>query len=67
MIKVIKRGGDGMDENYKEFAMTSSDDVQDLPNSQTPWPNKTTVGSLAYTQDLASAYMLGLDDTWREV
>lgn len=65
-IQLIQRGGPGLDENNKEFMMKTSSDVADLPNSQTE-SNPATAGSKAYTQDMTKIYMLGIDDTWREV
>ena len=65
--KQVTRGGPGKDENYREFIMSAADDVSDLPDSQSGTEKKTTVGSIAYTQDLSKTYLLGVDDTWREV
>ena len=67
MIKIVKAGGEGHGPNYKEFILTSSTDVADLPNSKSPAPDTCDIGSLAYTQDLEKTYMLGPDDVWREV
>ena len=57
MIKQVVRGGPGRDEYYREFILTAADDVSDLP----------TAGSVAYLQDMSKTYLLGPDDTWREV
>ena len=67
MIKQVTRGGPGKDENYREFIITSAADVSDLPNSQSGTESKTVAGSVAYLQDLSKTYLLGPDDTWREV
>ena len=67
MIKIVTTGGEGKAQNYREFILSSSADVSNLPNSKTPAPNTAEVGSVAYTQDMEHTYMLGPDDTWREV
>ena len=66
-VKQVTRGGPGKDENYREFIISSSSDVSDLPNSQSGTEEKTVAGSIAYTQDMSKTYLLGPDDTWREV
>lgn len=66
-IKQVTRGGPGKDANYREFIISSADDVDDLPNSQSGTEEKTVAGSMAYLQDLTKAYLLGPDDEWREV
>ena len=66
-IKQVVRGGPGKDENYREFILSAADDVSDLPNSQSDTERKTVAGSVAYLQDLTKTYLLGTDDTWREV
>lgn len=66
-VKQVVRGGPWHDENYREFIISSADDVSDLPNSQSGTELKTTAGSVAYLQDLSKVYLLGPDDTWREV
>ena len=63
MIKVVVSGGEGKPVRYKEFLISSSDDVSDLPTTS----DKVSAGSIAYTQDLAHSYLLGPDMTWREV
>ena len=65
--KQVVRGGPGHDENYREFILGASADVANLPNSQSSTEMKTTAGSLAYLQDLSKTFLLGPDDTWREV
>ena len=67
MIKIVKSGGEGHGINYREFIISSADDVSDLPNSQSGTEEKTVAGSIAYLQDLTKTYLLGPDDTWREV
>ena len=67
MIKQVTRGGPGKDENYREFIISAAADVSDLPNSQRGTETKTVAGSVAYLQDLSKTYLLGPDDTWREV
>lgn len=67
MIKQVTRGGPGKDENYREFIISAAADVSDLPNSQSCTETKTVAGSVAYLQDLSKTYLLGPDDTWREV
>ena len=66
-VKQVTRGGPGKDENYREFIISSADDVSDLPNSQSGTEEKTVAGSIAYLQDLTKTYLLGPDDTCREV
>lgn len=66
-IKIVKTGGEGHGMNYREFIITAASDVANLPNSKTPAPKTADIGSIAYTQDLEKTYMLGTDDTWREV
>ncbi len=67
MIQIVKSGGDGHGQNYREFIITAAADVANLPNSQTPAPNTADIGSVAYTQDMEKTYMLGPDNVWREV
>ena len=64
-IYTVKRGGDGHEENYKEFMITAVSDVSDLPTGLT-YPSAAP-GSMAYTLDLSKCYMLGIDNIWREV
>ena len=66
-IKQVVRGGPGHDENYREFIISSASDVSSLPKSTSGTEQKTTAGSVAYLQDLGKVYLLGPDDTWREV
>ena len=67
MIKIVTTGGEGKGQNYREFILSSSADVSNLPNSTTPAPDTADVGSIAYTQDMEHTYMLGPDNVWREV
>ena len=67
MIQIVKSGGEGHGPNYREFIITDSADVANLPNGNTPAPNTADIGSVAYTQDMEKTYMLGPDDVWREV
>jgi len=67
MIKQVVRGGPGRDEYYREFIITAAADVSDLPNSQSSLEERATAGSIAYLQDMSKTYLLGPDDTWREV
>ena len=64
-VKMVKRGGDGHEENYKEFLISSASDVSDLPTGATD--PAAAPGSVAYTQDMEHTYLLGSDNTWREV
>lgn len=66
-IRIVKTGGEGRSRKYREFIITSADDVTNLPKSDTPAPNTADIGSLAYTQDMSHTYMLGPDNVWREV
>ena len=66
-IKQVVRGGPGHDENYREFIISSASDVSNLPKSTSGTEQKTTAGSVAYTQDMTKSYLLGPDDVWREV
>jgi len=66
-VKQVVRGGPGHDENYREFIISAAADVANLPNSQSGTEKKTTAGSIAYLHDLTKFYILGPDDTWREV
>ena len=66
-IKQVVRGGPGHDENYREFIISSTSDVASLPKSTSGTEQKTTAGSIAYTQDMEKSYLLGPDDVWREV
>ena len=58
-IAAVKRGDEHQADNYREFIMESESDVSDLPTA--------APGSVAYLQDLSKTYLLGPDDTWREV
>lgn len=64
-VKLVKRGGDGREENYKEFMISAAADVSSLPTGLTD--PSAAPGSVAYTQDMEHTYMLGTDNTWREV
>ena len=66
MIRLVVRGGPGHDADYKEFIMTGTSDVANLPKSTTAPPENASVGSQAYTQDMQHVYVLGVDDVWRE-
>ena len=63
MIKIVKTGGKGHPFRYREFLISSSTDVADLPTAE----SAVAPGSLAYTQDLAHTYLVGPDGVWREV
>lgn len=67
MRKLVRNWNDQASD-YREFIISSSADVADLPTST---PNTkgefAGAGSVAYTQDLTHVYLLGLDDVWREV
>ena len=67
MYKIVKTGGDGHADNYREIIMERVADVPKLPNSKTPPPDTAEIGSVAYLQDMSKLYLLGTDDTWREV
>ena len=67
MITVVKKGGDGQPFYYKEFMISAEADVADLPDNDTPAPDTASLGSVAYTQDMAHSYLLGPDNVWREV
>ncbi len=67
MISTVKTGGDGRGMYYREFLLTSTADVANLPDRNTPAPDTADVGSIAYTQDMEHTYMLGADNVWREV
>lgn len=67
MIKTVLKGGLGKDLNYKEFIISSSADVPSLPTSTISGKGIASAGSVAYTQDMSSCYMLGPDGIWREV
>ena len=58
--KVVKRGDEYHDENYREFILEAEADVSDLPTD-------AAAGSVAYLQDMTKTYMLGADGVWREV
>ena len=67
MIMQVVRGGPGHDNYYREFIISSASDVSDLPDSQGTVESRACAGSVAYLQDLSKIYVLGPDDTWREV
>ncbi len=67
MYQIIKTGGEGRSRKYREIIITDETDVQSLPDKDTPDPNTTDIGSIAYTQDMEHTYMLGPDNQWREV
>lgn len=58
--KVVKRGDEYHDQDYREFILESEADVSDLPTD-------AAAGSVAYLQDMTKTYMLGADGVWREV
>ena len=67
-IKLVTRGGPGKPENYCEFMIKTESDVANLPTSvRNDKGEVAEPGSFAFTQDLQHKYLLGLDDTWREV
>ncbi len=67
MIDPVK-AGNKTDTNYREFIISSASDVANLP---TMTPNAAGEiagpGSIAYTQNMTHFYLLGPDNTWREV
>ena len=64
-IRVVKRGDEYHDPSYKEFILEDENDVNDLPTGLTT--PAAAPGSMAYTQDMEHTYLLGTDNTWREV
>ena len=64
-IQMVKRGGEGHEADYKEFLISGTADVANLP-TKTSDPS-AAYGSVAYTQDMEHTYMLGPDNVWREV
>ena len=65
MITIVQSGGDGKPFHYKEFMITAAADVASLPTKESDPP--AALGSVAYTQDMEHTYLLGADNTWREV
>ena len=65
-VYVVKRGGEGHTMHYIEAMISSESDVANLPNRNTQ-NDKADPGSVAYLQDMSKLYMLGIDNTWREV
>lgn len=64
-IHLVKWGGDGHEANYKEFLISGTSDVANLPKKDTDPP--AAVGSVAYTEDLEHTYMLSPENTWEDV
>lgn len=64
-IQMVKRGGEGHEADYKEFLISGTADVANLPTKTTD--PSAAYGSVAYTQDMEHTYMLGPDNVWREV
>lgn len=62
-VQIVKTAGEGQPFHYKEFMLSSEDDVSSLPTSA----GEVAPGSQAYTQDMEHAYLLGNDYVWREV
>lgn len=62
-VQVVKTASEGQPIYYKEFMISSEDDVSSLPTSA----GEVSPGSQAYTQDLEHTYLLGNDYVWREV
>lgn len=67
MIKIVTSGGEGHGPNYKEFVISGTADVANLPTGNSPAPDTTDAGSMAFTQDMQHTYLLGTDNVWREV
>lgn len=67
MWRIVKTGGEGRSRTFREILITDEDDVANLPKSDTPAPNTTAPGSLAYTEDLEHTYMLSPENVWTEV
>lgn len=68
MIKIVTRGGPGKSPNYREFVISSASDVTNLPTAVRNSAGEiAAAGSIAYLQNLTKTYLLGPDNTWREV
>lgn len=67
-IAIVQEGGPGKAPTYREFLISSASDVANLPTTVRNASGEVAgAGSVAYTNDMAHTYMLGNDDTWREV
>lgn len=69
MITPLKIGSSYVNPLYKEFLIDGSADVANLPTSiRTNEDDEVcSPGSIAYTNDLKSVYMMGNDNVWRLV
>lgn len=65
MITLIKVGNGYVQSKHMEFLIDSSDDVENLPTAS--GLNACTPGSVAYTPDLSTVYILGNDGEWHVV
>lgn len=65
MITVVKVGSGYVQTGRKEFLIDSASDAQNLPTNQ--GAEYCAPGSIAYTPDLKSIYILGNDNTWHQV
>lgn len=67
MIRQVVCGGPGHTNFYREFIISSTSDVSNLPVNTGDTIDECDPGSIAYTQDMSHMYVLGNDYTWREV
>lgn len=70
MITVLSIGNGYIQPEKKEFLISSSSDVADLPTAASSKDSdygRCAPGSVAYTADLSKLYMLGADDEWHAV
>lgn len=70
MITLQRIGTGYYNPNRKEFLIDSASDISGLPTSKKEGTNingTCAPGSMAYTPDLASAWMLGNDDVWHKI
>lgn len=70
MISLQRIGTGYYNPNRKEYLIDSAADIYGLPTSKaegTAIKGTCAPGSLAYTPDLAYAWMLGNDDVWHAI
>lgn len=69
MITLLKIGNGYVNPDRKEYLISSSSDVAGLPTSQAAGSainGRCAPGSIAYTPDLQTIYILGNDDVWHQ-
>lgn len=69
MVTLLKIGGMYINPDRKEFLIDSEADIAGLPTATSDGSSingRCAPGSVAYTPDLKTIYLLGNDNTWHD-